>query len=153
MGLVDPNGQIAWIPIILIGLAVMDAIDAANDVKDIIKEPGDPQPWIGLGMGIVDPTPGNIGKRHYRWGRKIKRLKKMQEAVDKSKGMPDVIPEPGLSVNTRPKANGDHTSADMADVEKVFPVTKTGKDPGHYTVEIGDPVTKEAMDAFNDLFK
>jgi hypothetical protein len=39
------------------------------------------------------------------------------------------------------------------EVEKVFEVVKTGKDPDHYTVILPNPMTKEATDAFNELFK
>jgi|GEM_PF-1610345 len=58
----------------------------------------------------------------------------------------------GVSVSSKPL---DRTCgvAKCSEVEKHFPVTKTGNNPNHYTVELPKPVTREAADTFNGLFK
>jgi hypothetical protein len=60
----------------------------------------------------------------------------------------------GVSV-TAGIAKGPASSADRADVERVFPVhdTPTRADRWHRTVELPEPVTQETADQFNRLFK
>jgi len=44
-------------------------------------------------------------------------------------------------------------SAPIGEVEKHFNVEKTGTKPNHYTVHLPKPVTQEAADKFNHVFK
>ena len=53
-----------------------------------------------------------------------------------------------FSQSTRP----DAVSALQEEVEKYFPVIKTGKNKFHYTVELPKPVTEEVANLFNSLF-
>lgn len=46
-----------------------------------------------------------------------------------------------------------HRCAARCDVEQVFPVRQTGPDGRHYTVVLPNPVTQEAVDLFNRLFR
>jgi RHS repeat-associated protein len=58
----------------------------------------------------------------------------------------------GVSVTTKPKPGIPCGAACRADVEKHFPVVNTGG-PGHRTVVLPKPVTREAADVFNALFR
>lgn len=58
----------------------------------------------------------------------------------------------GVSTTTDPTPGRPCGVASCADVQRYFPVIKTGG-PGHYTVELPKPVTKETADLFNSLFK
>jgi hypothetical protein len=59
----------------------------------------------------------------------------------------------GVSVTTG-VATGSASTADRADVEKIFPVhdTPTRADRWHRTVELPKPITQETADQFNQLF-
>ncbi len=62
----------------------------------------------------------------------------------------------GVSTRLKPRISGsdkDHRSAPMTEVQESFPVTQTGKDPRHHTVELPKPVTPEVADKFNSVFK
>ncbi|WP_217705798.1 RHS repeat domain-containing protein [Peristeroidobacter soli] len=63
----------------------------------------------------------------------------------------------GVSVSTNPKGKRPDQvvrCAKCSDVENAgFSVTKTGKDPDHYTVELPEPVTEDVARMWNDLFK
>lgn len=59
----------------------------------------------------------------------------------------------GVSVTTNPVTGRACGAACRAAVEKVFPVMKTGADPGHFTVVLPKPVTKEVADQLNALFR
>ena len=63
ISLADPTGTIAWVPIIIAIIVIIDIIDTANDIKDIIEDPTDPCRYISPALGVIDPTPGNVGKR------------------------------------------------------------------------------------------
>jgi hypothetical protein len=47
---------------------------------------------------------------------------------------------------------GVHRVVPRSEVEKVFPVHKTGAKPDHYTVELPKPITQEVVDLFNKVF-
>lgn len=46
-----------------------------------------------------------------------------------------------------------HWCAAKCDVEQVFPVRQAGPDSRHHTVVLPNPVTQEAVDLFNRLFR
>ncbi len=58
----------------------------------------------------------------------------------------------GVSTSSKPIKGSTCGVASCSEVEKHFKVTKTGRDPNHYTVELPNPVTKEVADTFNRLF-
>jgi len=59
----------------------------------------------------------------------------------------------GVSVTTSPKPRSLCGAACRVDVEKYFPVVKTGSNADHYTVVLPKPVTKEVADKFNSVFR
>jgi hypothetical protein len=58
-----------------------------------------------------------------------------------------------VSVTTNPITGRACGAACREDVEKVFPVVKTGADPNHFTVVLPNPVTGEVAEKFNALFQ
>ena len=74
-----------------------------------------------------------------------------QAATAESRGFPH-----GVSVKFKNNISGTdnfHRSAPKLEVEKSFEVSQTGKDPRHHTVSLPKPVTQEAADRFNSVFK
>ena len=59
----------------------------------------------------------------------------------------------GVSVSSKPLDGRKCAVASCSEVKKQFKVTKTGRDPNHYTVELPKPVTKEVAEKFNSLCK
>lgn len=56
-------------------------------------------------------------------------------------------------VSARSKASFPAPSAPRLEIEKNFPVHKTGKDPCHYTIELPKPVAEDVAEIFNNLFQ
>lgn len=81
---VDPDGCIAWIPIFMVAILVIDIIDAAGDVKDIIEDPTDPGRYLAPVIGAIDPTPGNIEKKLFKRIRSNKIRSMWEEAENRS---------------------------------------------------------------------
>jgi len=64
--------------------------------------------------------------------------------------------EHGVSTALKRKVKGsdfNHRMADVADVQAVFRVEKTGPGVNHYTVVLPNPVTDEVTELFNNVFK
>jgi hypothetical protein len=59
----------------------------------------------------------------------------------------------GVSTKLKTKVSNNERAALLSDVEKVFKVKKTGKDPSHFTVILPKPITEEVVKKFNSLFK
>jgi hypothetical protein len=76
-------------------------------------------------------------------------------AADAARAEANGFPQ-GVSTRLKPRISGSdkaHRSAPMAEVQESFPVTQTGKDPRHHTVELPKPVTPEVAEKFNSVFK
>ncbi|MCI0690836.1 hypothetical protein L0337_02395 [candidate division KSB1 bacterium] len=84
----------------------------------------------------------------YRFGFKRESAAELAQQAAKAEKMIGIH---GVSV--RSKASFPAPSAPRSEVEKHFPIHKTGKDPCHYTVELPRPVTKEVAETFNNLFR
>ncbi len=63
VSMADPNGEFPLVLVIVVALVIIDVIDTANDVREIIDEPSNPENYIMVAVGMIDPTPGNGGKR------------------------------------------------------------------------------------------
>jgi hypothetical protein len=83
-----------------------------------------------------------------RFGKPIESVEKLAgEAANAKKK----IGIHGVSTTSQPKFPGA-PSAPKSEVEKSFPVHKT-LGPGHYTVELPEPVTQDVADLFNMIFR
>jgi RHS repeat-associated protein len=58
----------------------------------------------------------------------------------------------GVSTFDRAPSRGAYSVAITSDVQRVFPVEKTGRNPNHYTIVLPKPVTGRAANTFNVLF-
>jgi hypothetical protein len=77
------------------------------------------------------------------------RLKEMEKDAMRAK---EGIGKHGLSVNTSSRGKPSRSAA-RRDVEDQFPVVQTGRDPGHHTVVLPEPITPDIVRRWNDLFK
>lgn len=94
-------------------------------------------------------TPGAAqGKYLYRFGTAKESAQDLadQAAAAEKNGFPH-----GVSTFSR-SSRPDAVRALRTNVEAVFNVVKTGRNPWHYTVVLPDPVTQDVADAFNNLF-
>ncbi|HRJ27391.1 MAG TPA: RHS repeat-associated core domain-containing protein [Fimbriimonadaceae bacterium] len=74
---VDPEGlavflaPVIWKGAIVVGAALLTAIDVGTAAYDIYNNPRDLSVWGFAVAGIVDPTPGNLGKHGIRLGGRL----------------------------------------------------------------------------------
>ena len=85
-----------------------------------------------------------------RFGKAPETVEKLAADAAAAKAHPKVGIH-GVSTTSQPKYPGA-PSAPKSEVEKYFPVHKT-LGPGHYTVELPEPVTQEVADLFNLIFR
>ena len=104
----------------------------------------------GLGRHADDVLDG--GSKLFRYGDEAEDAAKLAEDAAKAKAHKDFGIH-GVSTTTAPRSHIPAKSAPRSEVEKAFPVHKTGKSPTHYTVELPEPVTQDVADVFNNLFK
>jgi hypothetical protein len=88
-----------------------------------------------------------------RFGQKAETAKELGEQAAKAeaKGFGH-----GVSTKLEKRVSGSdkmHKSALKSEVEKVFEVKQTGRDPKHHTVILPKPVTQEVAGKFNKVFK
>jgi RHS repeat-associated protein len=67
----DPTGLLAWFPIIAGALTVLDIIELVQDVKEIADDPTNPSAYIDPLLGVIDPTPFNMGRRTIRTAARV----------------------------------------------------------------------------------
>jgi RHS repeat-associated protein len=87
-----------------------------------------------------------------RFGKEAETAEKLAEDAAKAeaRGFPH-----GVSTRLKERISGSdraHRSALKSEVEKVFEVIQTGRDPLHHTVVLPKPVTEKVAEAFNKLF-
>ena len=87
--------------------------------------------------------------RLYRFGWPVESLQKL--ADDAARAEKSSIGLHGVSVMS--KAKHPAPSALMSEVQRFFPVQKTGENPFHYTVILPKPLTQADADRFNLLFR
>jgi RHS repeat-associated protein len=155
---IDPDGRLIW-KLVIAAIIIIDIIDTANDVKEIIEEPTEPENYIWPVVGAIDPTPGNGLKRVGRWMRRVE----YDRMVDTGKVQPSVgaggreithavsPPDPGGFTN--PKPGSEFIIFDVPE-SNVLP---GGRDGWVNIVGGGDPVfggkvPGDGMPGFENLF-
>lgn len=174
----DPTGQYAELPLEILSISAglasfvknvgqgnfsAAAVDAAGVVVDIggAVVPGAPG-IAGLGIQVTRganavadalvPAASNGGTL-VRFGKGPETRETLTSQASKAKA--NDYPH-GVSTRLRDNPSvsdvANHRCASKCDVEQVFPVQQTGKDPRHYTVILPEPVTQKTVDEFNKLF-
>jgi RHS repeat-associated protein len=107
--------------------------------------------WLTISMLALPeaggPRAAQLIYRYRQGAETVTRLAKGAAAAQSKIGVH------GVSVTSKPIAGRVCEVACRADVEKVFPVVKTGSDPNHYTVVLPSPVTKSVTEQFNAFFR
>lgn len=101
--------------------------------------------FVGSSQRLIH---GTRPERLYRFGLEAEPADRLarQAAQAEENGFPHGVS--AFSQSSRP----DATSAERSEVEKYFPIHKTGRNPYHYTVELPKPVTQEVAKLFNKIF-